>query len=53
MAVENLGTIGGKPKGVGDVFQGSDACGTSFRVGDMGYDPPHGPGPGRVSPQGG
>ena len=37
--VENLSKGGGKIKGVGDVIQGGGAGGTSFWVGDVGYDP--------------
>ena len=33
---------GGKPKGVGDVLQGSGVGSTYFWGGDVGDDPPHG-----------
>ena len=36
---ENIGKIGGKPKGVRDVIQGSGKGGTSFRVGDTAVNP--------------
>ena len=34
------------------VLQGSGAGGNSFGVGEVGYSPPHGPGPGGGSEQG-
>ena len=40
--VDNLAKGGVKNKGVGDVIQGGGAGSTSFRVGDVGDDPPHG-----------
>ena len=43
---KDTGKGGVQTKGVGDVFQGGCAGGTYFRVGDVGDDPPHGPGPG-------
>ena len=52
MSVKNLGKVGGESKVVGDVFQGGGAGSTTFGVGDVGCDPPHGPGPGRVPTQG-
>ena len=42
MVVNNLGKRGGKTKGVRDVLQGFGAGSTSFWVGDVGDDPPHG-----------
>ena len=44
--VENLSKGWGKIKGVGDVIQGGGAGGTSFWVGDVGYDPLRKPEPG-------
>ena len=51
-AVEDPGTVGCQPKGLGDVFQGSGTCGADFRVGDVGADPLIGTGPGTLSTQG-
>ena len=51
--VESLGKRTGKNKGVGDVIKGDGAGGNYFRVGDGGDEPPHGPGSGGVSAQGG
>ena len=55
--VNNLGNIGGKPKGFGDVIQGGGVgggvCGNYFPVGDVGYDPPHGTVPRGDSAKGG
>ena len=51
-AARDLGKGGGEPSGVGDVFQGGGEGGTTFRVGEVGDDPLHGPGPGGVSTQG-
>ena len=48
---DNLGKIGFKPKGIRYVFEGGDAGGTYFRFGDVGDDPPHGPGPGGFQPR--
>ena len=45
-SVKNLGKGGGESKGVGDVFQGGVEGGTDFWGGDVGDEPPHGPGPG-------
>ena len=44
--VEDIGKGGGEPKGSRDVFQGGGVGNTYFLVGDVGDDPPHGPGPG-------
>ena len=44
VVVDNLEKGGGKTKGVGDVLQGGGAGSTSFWVGDVGDDPPHGTG---------
>ena len=44
VVVNNLAKGGVKTKGVGDVLQGGGAGSTSFRVGDVGDDPPHGTG---------
>ena len=38
-SVDNLGKGGGKSKGVGDVFQGGGAGGTTFWGRDVGDDP--------------
>ena len=35
------------------VIQGGDAVSTSIHIGDVANDPPHSPGPGYVSAQGG
>ena len=35
----------GKHVVVGDIFQGGGSGGSSLWVGDVGNDPPHGPGP--------
>ena len=40
--IDNLAKGGGKPKGDGGVLQGGGARSTSFRVGDVGDDLPHG-----------
>ena len=48
----NIGKGKGKPKGFGDIFQGSVAGGTAFRIRDVGDDPLYGSGPGKVSEQG-
>ena len=40
--VNNLAKGGVKTKGVGDVLQVGVTGSTSFRVGDVGDDPPHG-----------
>ena len=40
--VDKFAKVGGKPKGVGGVLQGGGTGSTSFRVGDVGDDPPHG-----------
>ena len=52
VVVDDLGKIGSKPKVIEDVLQCGDEGGTSFRVRDVGYDPPHGPGTGGVSEYG-
>ena len=52
MVVNNLGKGGGETKGVGDVLQGGGAGSTSFWVGDVGDDLPHGRGHWGVSTQG-
>ena len=49
--VENIGKGGGKTKVVGVFFHVSGAGNISFRVGDTGDDPQHGPVPGGVSTQ--
>ena len=50
--VNNIAKRGDKPKGVGDFLQGGGAGSTSFWVGDVGDDPPHGMGHWGVSAQG-
>ena len=52
MIVNNIGTRGGEPAGVGDVIQGGGVSSTPFWVGGVGDDPPHGTGPGGSSAQG-
>ena len=52
MSVNNIGKGWGESKGVGGVFQGSISGGTTFGGGDVGDDPPYGPGPGGVPTQG-
>ena len=52
MSVNNIGKGEGESKGVGGVFQGSISGGTTFGGGDVGDDPPYGPGPGGVPTQG-
>ena len=47
--VENIRKRGFESKGVWDVLQGGGAGGASFRVIDVGDDPPHGLGPGGIS----
>ena len=43
---EDLVTGRGKHAGVRDILCGGSPGGYSLWVGDVGYDPPHGPGPG-------
>ena len=43
----------GKHAVVGDIFQGGGSGSFSIWVGDVGDDPPYGPGPGNVPSQGG
>ena len=50
--VENIGNVGGEPKGARYVIQGGGAGGTYFLVRCVGDDPPNGPDPGGVSTQG-
>ena len=50
--INNLGKVGGKTKGVGDVLQGGGASRTYFGVGDVGDDLLHGTGHWRVLTQG-
>ena len=50
--VDNFLNGGAKTKGVGDFLQGGGAGSTSFWVGDVGDDPPHGTGHWGVSKQG-
>ena len=52
MVVKNIGTRGVEPAGVRDVIQGGGVSSTSFWVGVVGDDPPHGMGPGGGSAQG-
>ena len=47
-----LGQEGGQAKGIRDFFQNCIMGGVSFRVVDVGSDPPHETGPGKFSTQG-
>ena len=44
--------VGGRPEGVPFILQGGSPGGVAFRVGDLGPDPPHGAGPGKLPAQG-
>ena len=43
---------GAQPEGIRDVLQGVSAGGVTFRVRDMGHEPPHVTSPGKFSTQG-
>ena len=49
---KDTGTGGGRTEGIWDVFQGGSSGGSTFRIRDMGPEPPHGAGPGQFSSQG-
>ena len=49
---KDSGTGGHQPKGLGDVFQGGSAGGYFIQVVDVGADPLHGTGPGKLPAQG-
>ena len=51
-ADEDPGIGGCQPKGIGGIFQGGGTFGASFWVRDVGADPPHGTGPGKISTRG-
>ena len=46
------GTGGLQPKAIGEYFQGGSAGGSIIRFGDVGADPPHRMGPGKLPAQG-
>ena len=47
-AKKDSGMGGHQPKGLGDVFQGGSTCSAFIQVGDVGDDPLHGMGPGKL-----
>ena len=49
---EDSGMVGVQPKGLGDVFQGSSAGGSFIWVRDVGDEPSHEKGPGKIPAQG-
>ena len=51
-ADKNSGTGGCQPTVIGDVLQGGGTGNIFIRVRDVGADPPHGTGPGKLLAQG-
>ena len=49
---EDSGTVGCQTKGLGDVLQGSGTDSASIWVREVGADPPHGTGPGKLPSRG-